>query len=83
MEGFQAIVDRLPRRELDIRRCLARDASFKAICSDYEEAVRAREHWQQAATRGDSEGQRIAEDYNKLLVELEEEILAYLDRSRS
>lgn len=81
MDGFRAIIDRLPQRELDIRRCLVRDASFRAICSDYDEAMSARDRWKQAARQGDSEGQRIAEDYNNLLVELEEEIVSYLNRS--
>jgi hypothetical protein len=43
--------------------------------------MRARDRWKQAARQGDSEGQRIAEDYNNLLVELEEEIVSYLNRS--
>ena len=80
MEEIRFIVDRLPHRELDIRRCFARDESFRAICADYAEARMARDHWQQAARQGDSEGQRIAEDYNSLLAELEEEIVSYLNR---
>jgi hypothetical protein len=78
MEELRHIVGRLPQRELDIRRRFARDASFRAICSDYEEAAKARDHWQQAAKRGDLTGERKVEDYTDLLVELEQEILSHL-----
>lgn len=80
MEDVRSIVDRLPQRELDIRRCFARDASFRAICSDYEEATRARDHWQQVLRKGDIEGKRKLQDYESILGELEEEILSYLNR---
>ena len=79
MEEIRFIVDRFPHRELDIRRCFARDASFRAICSDYEEARRARDHWLQAVRQGDHVGQHILEDYENMLAELEEEILSYLN----
>lgn len=82
MEEIRSVLARFPQRELDIRRCVIRDASFRAICSDYEEAVRARDHWQKIVTEGDLEGERIVKDYNSLLSELEEEIEAYLNRSQ-
>ncbi|MET4040986.1 hypothetical protein [Bradyrhizobium sp. RT6a] len=78
MEELRYIVERLPERELDIRRRFARDASFRAICSDYEEAAKARDHWRQAAKRGDLTGERKVEDYADLLLELEQEILSHL-----
>lgn len=82
MEEIRSIPDRLPQCELDIRRRLARDTSFRPICSDYEEAVRARDHWQKIAGYGDIEGKRMVEDYNNLLIELEEGILSYLNRAQ-
>jgi len=82
MEEIRSVMACFPQRELDIRRCVIRDASFRAICSDYEEAVRARDHWQKIAREGDIEGERIVKDYNNLLSELEEEIVAYLNRSQ-
>ena len=79
MEGIRSIVARFPQRELDIRRRFVRDAHFRSICSDYEEASRALRHWQQAIKEGNREDQK-AEEYNNLLVELEDEILAHLNR---
>jgi hypothetical protein len=78
MEELRYLIDRLPQRELDIRRRFTRDASFRAICSDYEEAAKARDHWQQAVKRGDPTGERKVAEYTDLLIELEKEILSYL-----
>jgi len=79
MENLRSIVARFPRRELDIRRRFIRDAQFRAICADYEEAMRALRHWQQAARDGDPEGNRNAADYEHLVAELEQEVLAHLN----
>ncbi|WP_375166853.1 hypothetical protein [Bradyrhizobium sp. CCGB20] len=81
MEGIRTIIDHFPQRELDIRRRFARDASFRAICADYEEAAKAQHHWQQAANQGDPTAARNVEDYTNLLIELEREILSHLNRS--
>ncbi|WP_234682546.1 hypothetical protein [Bradyrhizobium monzae] len=78
MEELRYILGRLPQRELDIRRSAARDATFRAICSDYEEAAKARDHWRQAVGHGDTTAERKVEDYTDLLVELEQEILSHL-----
>ncbi|XIA65272.1 hypothetical protein ACFIOY_02465 [Bradyrhizobium sp. TZ2] len=80
MEEIRSIVARFPQRELDIRRRFVRDAQFKSICSDYEEATRALRHWQQVLKEGNREGGRKAEEYVNLLGELEDEILAHLSR---
>ncbi|MEK9283034.1 hypothetical protein MTR72_25965 [Bradyrhizobium sp. ISRA442] len=80
MEEFRSIVARFPQRELDIRRRFGRDASFRSICSDYEEATKALRHWQKTLEEADPERDRRVKEYNHLLVELEEEILAYLSR---
>jgi hypothetical protein len=78
MGELRHIIERFPQRELDLRRSFARDGSFRAICSDYEEAAKACEHWRQAVKRGDPTGERKVEDYEELLVELEQEILSHL-----
>lgn len=80
MEEVRTVVDRFPERELNIRRCFARDASFRALCSDYGEASWALGHWHEAERQGDPQGGRIARDYKNLVVELEQEILRHLER---
>lgn len=71
------IVGRFPRRELDIHRRCARDPQFLAICSDYEEAMRALIRWQDQGTETDP---RIRE-YTDFLHEIETEILLHLDHA--
>ena len=80
MEEFRSIVARFPLREFDIRRRYARDASFRAICTDYQEAIGALRHWRQAAKDGNPEGERRAEEYGNLILELEQEVLEHLNR---
>jgi hypothetical protein len=65
-----AVVSRFPRHELSIRRLYSRDATFREICEDYDEALRALRYWQSAATSSDP---RI-EQYRELVSELESEI---------
>ena len=65
-----AVVSRFPRHELAIRRLYSRDATFREICEDYDEALRALRYWQSAATSSDP---RI-EQYRELVSELESEI---------
>ncbi|MCB1500072.1 MAG: hypothetical protein KDK07_09850 [Bauldia sp.] len=77
MEDFRSILERHPRLELDIRRLRARDASFTAVCRDYEEAMSALRHWRDVAREVDTKIQ----DYVSFLAELEDEILAQLNRS--
>lgn len=75
--GIRSILYRLPRRELEIRRVCARDAGFRSVCTDYEEAASALRHWQQLAKEGDPK----VDEYARLLGELEEEIVAQLNCS--
>ena len=77
MKNIRSIVARFPECELDIRRRCARDARFRAICADYEEAATALRYWQKVAKEGD---QKVV-DYANFLSELEVEILTQLDRS--
>jgi hypothetical protein len=75
MVGIRSILARFPQRELDIRRRCLRDADFKSICGDYEEAAIALRHWQKVAAEGDPR----VEEYTNILGELEAEILTKLD----
>lgn len=77
MEDIRAIVNRFPQRELQLRRRCRRDAAFRAICADYEEATAALRRWQGAGEAGEP---KVAE-YATFLGELEAEILAGLDQS--
>jgi len=78
MERLRAIVTRLPDRELEIRRLTARDPQFRAICHDYQEAAAALHRWRQAAATGRQPDELQVRDYERLLTELEAEILAEL-----
>lgn len=79
MEEIRSLVARFPQRELDIRRRCARDAHFRSICADYEEATAALHHWQKV---GKGEDRRVAE-YAAFVEDLETEILDQLDRAIS
>lgn len=79
MEEVRSILARFPRRELEIRRRFVRDARFRSVCEDHEEATRALHHWQFAAEKGDPEAARKLADYEQLVTELEQEALTYLN----
>ena len=66
-----AVVTRFPLRELEIHRLCARDPKFEEICEDYDEALQALRHWEGAGPAGATQ----AEDYRRILDELEAEIL--------
>jgi hypothetical protein len=76
MEQFRSIIERLPQRELDIRRRYGRDEQFRSVCADYEEAVAALRHWRSLAEQTETK----VEEYAGILKELEAEILSRLDR---
>ena len=73
-----AIVTRFPLRELEIRRQYARNPTFREVCEDYDEALAALRHWEGAGPAGATR----AEEYRRIVDELEAEILARLDRAR-
>jgi hypothetical protein len=79
MEDIRAIISRLPASELQIRRRCARDAIFRAICADYEEASKALRYWEQQAVGGGTGERGRVEEYGMLLAELEAEILTHLN----
>lgn len=69
------LVKRFPRHELAIRRRYAEDATFRTICQDYSEALRAFRYWQ---STGAASGEHL-EQYLQLLNDLETEISKYID----
>ena len=71
MREIESLVSRFPRHELAIRRLYAADATFRTICGDYDEALRALRYWQ---GDGASSNGRI-EQYRELLDDIESEIL--------
>jgi hypothetical protein len=71
------LLARFPERELAIRRLFARDARFKEVCEDYEDASKALRHWEAAGSSGEAK----AEDYRRIVAELEADVLAYLDEA--
>ena len=70
---------RFPDHAQSIRRLHAEDATFSANCEDYAEAVRALEYWQQAGLSS----RKKAEEYRRMVEELEHEALAALKASES
>jgi hypothetical protein len=75
---IRALMERVPTRELEVRRRYAKDAEFRSICDDYEEAQRVLRHWQLV-----ERNEARAEEYRRLTNELETEILALLDAARA
>lgn len=79
MEMIRSIVARFPQHEFKIRRRCVRDARFRSICADYEEATAALRFWQKAA----GDGNRKVTEYANFVGELEAEILEKLNGSKS
>jgi hypothetical protein len=72
VDAIAALVRRFSEHACSIRRLAAADATFRAICEDYREALRALAHWQAA----DQSAQQRAAEYRRLVKELEDEALA-------
>jgi hypothetical protein len=81
MEDIRSIMARFPHRELEIHRRCIRDANFRSICSDYEEAATALCHWQKVAKEGVKNAEQRVEEYTSFLGELEAEILSHLSQN--
>lgn len=79
LDAIEALARRFPDRARSIRRLQAKDATFRAICEDYAEALRALEYWQAA----DDSSWRKAEEYRRLVKELEDEAVAALQAYES
>jgi hypothetical protein len=78
VKEIEPVASRFPEHELAIRRLYTCDATFRSICEDYSEALRALRYWQSAASSSDP---RI-EQYRELVSELESEISGLLERSK-
>ena len=81
MPRMHAIVDRFPEHELTIHRLGGRDAAFRSICADYDEALRAYRNLAVDPGRGQA---RLA-DYQEFLSDIEREIaelIAAAERSQ-
>ncbi len=74
MARLAVLVQRFPTRELEVHRLYDQDEEFRAVCDDYEEALRVLRHWQ-IVERNVSR----TEEYRQLAAELESEVLALLD----
>jgi hypothetical protein len=72
--SIDRLVEHHPRQALAIRRLYRRDPEFRAICDDYEAVETALARWQ---APDQAEPERVVE-CRRMLVELEEEALAYL-----
>ena len=77
--AIEALIRRFPDRARSIRRLQAADVTFGAICEDYADALRALEYWQAA----DQSSHKKAEEYRRLIAELEDEALAVLKACES
>lgn len=76
--AIEALVRRFPDHARRIRRLEAENATFRAICEDYAEALGALAYWEAA----DQSSRRKAEEYRRLVRELEDEALAALRTSQ-
>ncbi|TPE47728.1 hypothetical protein [Amaricoccus solimangrovi] len=65
------VVALFPDDELAIHRLYTRDAGFRAVCDDYEEALAALARWETVDAAK-------ADDFRRLASEIEAEIAAYL-----
>jgi hypothetical protein len=72
--AIDALVRRFPDRARSIRRLQAEDTNFRSICEDYAEGLRALAYWQAA----DRSCEQKAEEYRRLVEELEDEALEAL-----
>ena len=79
VDQIEAMIQRYPQHAATVRRLEAESASFRAICEDYGDALRALAYWQTTAT---SSPQKVVE-YRQVVAELETEALAVLEAHRA
>ena len=79
VDAIEALVRRYPDSAGRIRCLHAADLTFRAICEDYALALRALQYWQAA----DRSSRMKAEEYRRLVAELEDEALAALNACES
>jgi hypothetical protein len=79
LAAIEALVRRFPDRAGGIRRLHVADPNFGAICEDYADALRALQYWQAA----DQSCAKKAEEYRRLVKEIEHEALVALNAHES
>ena len=74
--NLSTVLDRFPDHRETIAQLGKKDKLFRTLCNDYRKCKAALRHWSQSEKDG-AEGRR--EEYEVLLMELEGEILRYLE----
>ncbi|MBK8176641.1 MAG: hypothetical protein IPK66_15655 [Rhodospirillales bacterium] len=74
MKEVELILCLFPGNELTIRRLHARDETFRAVCGDLGEALRALRYWESTGPAAEIR----AKQYRELVGELESEIANFL-----
>jgi glycogen debranching enzyme len=73
MDDRCVVIRRFPAYELAVRRLYASDPEFRDACEHYALAVHAFERWVEDETK--------AEEYRRMIRELEDEIIEYFEPS--
>jgi len=73
-----SLFERFPERKEAIRELFKTNEFFKTLCEDHRRCAEALQHWNQSAEISAPERRH---EYQRLLKELEEEILQNLDES--
>jgi hypothetical protein len=71
------ITKRFPDHNATIVRLFKNNESFRTLCEDYYKCIKALRHWRRSDRDTASERR---EEYEALLIDLEEEILHHLDK---
>jgi len=73
------ILGRFSELRVEIEKAALQDVRFRALCEDYGAAVTAFEFW---STSADARGPTMIDEYRRLIVELEVEIFAEIQKRR-
>jgi hypothetical protein len=77
---LESLVLRFPEQVAVLRRLYMRERSFRAICDEYNVALRAYEHWRTGETSPSNGKRELRErDYRQITQELEIEIQEQLN----
>jgi hypothetical protein len=71
MDGLIVFLTRFPLHEFTLRRLHSSDPDFRSLCADYQAATSALARWKEHENR--------AEEYRKIILELEDEALEYIE----
>jgi hypothetical protein len=71
MDGLTIFTERFPLHEFTLRRLHGCDLEFRVLCDDYQAAVSACARWKEHKVR--------AAEYRKIIHELEDEALEYIE----